>query len=373
MNDQKRMITLTRNIEYDELIELRRREKFYCPQCQEPLLMRIGQVVIPHFAHQKNSKCKGLFSEGETTTHLLGKQLLYEKFQKLNLNVQLEPYLKELAQRPDLLIEYNAMKYAVEFQCSTIPIPKMESRTEGYLKEDIIPIWILQTPKDKQPYRNGIQLLKISPFKQRFITYTQDDAHMMTFNPEAESFVYFSHLVPLGGYRFIGNVQHLSLDAQHFPFLTAKQLSESDFQIYWQLWKQERKLFLSRRLLLSKKGVQDPFLRACYFLRIQAEKLPLFIGIPVAKNIHFSVVDAEWQLLWLMFLVEKGEQFTFLSTRTIYEFSKRYPTLFLNHEAEQSVKNYNFILRNLGITCMQSKFNEKILLKLLYDQFLAKR
>lgn len=367
------MITLTRDIEYDELIELKRREQFYCPQCQEPLLMRIGQVVIPHFAHQKNSNCKSMFSEGETTTHLLGKQLLYEKFQKLNLNVQLEPYLKELTQRPDLLIAINSKKFAVEFQCSTIPIPQMESRTKGYLKEKMTPIWILKTPNDKQPFNDGIQLLKFSPFKQRFITYTQDCTHMMTFDPESESFVYFSHLVPLGGYRFIGKVQHLSLEAQHFPFLTAKQLSESDFQIYWQLWKQERQLFLSRRLLVSRKGVQDAFLRACYFLRIQAEKLPLFIGIPVANNLRFSVVDAEWQLLWLMFLVENGEQFTYLSRKMIHNFSQKYPSLFLNDEAVHSVKTYNFLLRKLGITSMQSEFDEKRLLNLIYAQILAKR
>ena len=182
-------------------------------------------------------------------------------------------------------------------------------------------------------------------------------------------------MLPLGGYRYIGKIQHLNLETQHFPFLTAIEPSESDFQIYWQLWKQERKLFLKRRLLLSRKGVQVSFLRACYFLRHQVEDLPLFIGIPVEKEkSHFAVVATEWQLLWLMFLVENGENFNYISSKMIYKFYKRYPSLFLDQKkAIYSLENYHFLLQELGITCISSEFDEKVLFRLLYAQFLAKR
>lgn len=334
--------------------------------------MKIGQIMIPHFAHQKKSNCQELFSEGETAAHLLGKYLLYEMFQKFRLTVQLEPYIKELSQRPDILVQHDHQRFAIEFQCSTIPIPQLESRTKGYLQANIMPIWILKTPKDKQPYNDGIQQIKLSPFKQSFITYIQNHAHIMTFNPETETFVYFSYLIPIGGYRFIGKVQHLALEMQRFPFLVAKVPSESDSRIYWKIWKNERQLFLNRRLFISKSGVQDPFLRACYLMRYPIQRLPLFVGVPISRKSYFSVFEAEWQMLWLMFLGEKGEDFTHLSSKMIREFCKRYPSLFVHRQAAIALEKYNLLLKSLGITCINSKIDEEMLFQYIYVQFLAK-
>lgn len=328
--------------------------------------------MIPHFAHKKQSNCQQSFSEGETAIHLLGKSQLYEMFRKLHLNVHLEPYLPALSQRPDLLVEKKQQQFAIEFQCSTIPIPQIESRTSGYLQANIIPIWILKTPKDKQPYVDGIQQVKLSPFKQQFISYTQSYPQMITFNPETSTFLYFSHLLPIGGYRYIANVRHLSLDTQHFPFLNVTDPSEEEFFLYWQIWKRNRQQFLKKRLFLSKKGIQDPFLRACYFMRCHVENLPIFIGIPVSKTSNFSVCEAEWQMIWLMFLSEQGYNLDYLSSYIINEFTKRYPLLFINKHAEDSLRNYHKIIQKLSITQLNSKFDETALYQYVYVQFLAK-
>ncbi|HWI47777.1 MAG TPA: competence protein CoiA family protein [Rummeliibacillus sp.] len=372
MNADKQLFVLTRQYARDQLIELRNHEQFYCPQCQEPVHLKIGQVIIPHFAHRKQSNCQQTFSEGETAVHLLGKHQLYEMFKKLQLNVQLEPYLPILAQRPDVLVEKEQQQFAIEFQCSTIPIPQMETRTIGYLQVNMIPIWILKTPKDKQSYKDGIQQIKLSPFKQQFIIYIQNHAHIITFDPETAAFLYFSHLMPMGGYRFIANVKHLSIESQHFPFLNVKEPSEDEFRIYWQLWKKNRQQFLKRRLFISKNGVQDPFLRACYFMGCHVENLPLFIGIPMSKTSNFSVFEAEWQMVWLLFLLEKGYDFNYISSYIIDEFRKMYPELFINKHAVKSLQNYNEILKKLGITHINSIFDETALYRYLYVQFLAK-
>lgn len=363
---------MNRNYLRNQLLELRNREQFYCPQCKEPVQLKIGHVMIPHFAHKKQSNCQQSFSEGETAIHLLGKSQLYEMFRKLHLNVHLEPYLPALSQRPDLLVEKKQQQFAIEFQCSTIPIPQIESRTSGYLQANIIPIWILKTPKDKQPYVDGIQQVKLSPFKQQFISYTQSYPQMITFNPETSTFLYFSHLLPIGGYRYIANVRHLSLDTQHFPFLNVTDPSEEEFFLYWQIWKRNRQQFLKKRLFLSKKGIQDPFLRACYFMRCHVENLPIFIGIPVSKTSNFSVCEAEWQMIWLMFLSEQGYNLDYLSSYIINEFTKRYPLLFINKHAEDSLRNYHKIIQKLSITQLNSKFDETALYQYVYVQFLAK-
>ena len=66
------------------------------------------------------NQCSQLFAEGESTLHLQGKIQLYEWFKKHGHQVKLEPYLKELSQRPDLLVTIDKEQFAVEFQCSTI-------------------------------------------------------------------------------------------------------------------------------------------------------------------------------------------------------------------------------------------------------------
>ena len=372
LNENKQLITLTRKYPRNQLLEIRSCERFYCPQCKEPVQLKIGQVMIPHFAHKKQSYCQQTFSEGETAIHLLGKCQLYEMFQKLHLNVRLEPYLSELSQRPDILVERDRQQFAIEFQCSTIPIPQIETRTSGYLQANMIPIWILKTPKDKQSYTDGIQQIKLSPFKQQFISYTQNHSHMITFDPETATFLYFSHLLPIGGYRYIANVRHLPIDTQHFPFLKVTDPSEREFFIYWRIWKQNRQQFLKKRLFISKKGIQDSFLRACYFMRCHASDLPLFVGIPVSKTISFSVYEAEWQMMWLMFLVEQGYNLDYISTYVIKEFRNRFPMLFINKNAEKSLRNYNKIIQKLSVTQFNSKFDETALCQYLYVQFLAK-
>lgn len=93
----------------------------------------------PHFAHYKNEACN-IFSEGETAEHIQGKLDLLRLFEKEKHQVELEGYLPTLKQRPDLLV--NKL-WAVEFQCSQIPIQKMMERTIGYLQAGYKVLWIL--------------------------------------------------------------------------------------------------------------------------------------------------------------------------------------------------------------------------------------
>ncbi|MGX9133424.1 competence protein CoiA [Rummeliibacillus sp. JY-2-4R] len=356
----------------DKLKELRKTEQFFCPQCEETVHLKIGQIMIPHFAHQKKSTCAESFSEGETTEHLLGKQKLYEMFQKLKMTVQLEPYLKELAQRPDILLDYNKKQFAIEYQCSTIPIPHMEHRTRGYHQSNIKPIWILKTPINKLTYKNGIQQIKLSPFKQQFISYIQGQAHMITFDAESGDFVYFSYLMPISGYRYIALVKRLPIEAQRFPFLQVEVPTEQEFLIYWKLWKKARLQFLKSRLLSSNRGVQDTFLRACYDMRYQLGNLPLFVGIPVSKSFGFSVFNAEWQLLWIHYLEEIGKDLTHISSCIIHGFREKYPNIFINKQAIESIKSYNEIIKGINISKINSAFDEEMLYRHIYVQFLAK-
>lgn len=121
---------------------LHKEDVYYCPACKTRVYLKVGQVLRPHFAHYSKKTCK-VFSEGETVEHINGKLDLFNFLKKINYQVQLEAYLPQIKQRPDLLIEYQNQKVALEFQCSSIPIEKIIERSVGYQNANYQVIWIL--------------------------------------------------------------------------------------------------------------------------------------------------------------------------------------------------------------------------------------
>lgn len=117
-------------------------KKLYCPTCNQSVFLKKGALKAPHFSHYKKEACES-FSEGETMEHLNGKLQLYTILKNNKLNVELEAYLPNLKQRPDILLNTEHQKIAIEFQCSQLPIQKMLERTRNYLKHGYQPYWIL--------------------------------------------------------------------------------------------------------------------------------------------------------------------------------------------------------------------------------------
>lgn len=136
LTEQQELFYLTGKHARAELREIRLQKQFFCPSCHTPLLLKIGEVNIPHFAHQTRTACE-TFSEPESSLHLQGKLLLYQFFSHLNFKVELESYIPQISQRTDLLV--NAY-FAIEYQCSLIPVSQLKQRSQGYLKMNMQPI-----------------------------------------------------------------------------------------------------------------------------------------------------------------------------------------------------------------------------------------
>ena len=117
-------------------------ETYICPSCQSPVHLKAGSVMRAHFAHFQKEACD-VFSEGETEEHLRGKQQLYDWLVGLGHKVEMEAYLPQIMQRPDLLLKLDREEIAIEFQCSGIAIEKVRERTEGYLNNGYKIIWVL--------------------------------------------------------------------------------------------------------------------------------------------------------------------------------------------------------------------------------------
>lgn len=117
-------------------------QKYYCPSCHEPVILRQGHYYMAHFAHLKRT-C-GTFSEGETNEHLRGKKLLATFFRAFGARVKLEAYLPGSKQRPDLLVQLpDQQLLALEYQCAPLSLRKLQKRSRGYHDVGLAELWIL--------------------------------------------------------------------------------------------------------------------------------------------------------------------------------------------------------------------------------------
>ena len=368
LTEQQQLFYLTSKLPPDELQRLKKQQSFFCPQCKEQLLLKAGQIKIPHFAHQKNSECDSLFSEGESAAHLLGKQHLFQLFTSLQLRPVLEPYLPQLQQRPDLLIAFNDRQYAIEFQCSPIAHPSFQLRTTGYLNAEITPIWILHTPeKFKSP---GIVKISINHTNAQFMKQYKKQKYLITYDEKSKTFYYISNLIHLHKLQYFAVVKPLPLSQQRFPLLVPEKISKSQFHLLLKKYRSYREYYIRHRLLLSKKGVNDRFFRAIYELRLTMTNLPIFLGIPVCNTHAFNRFCIEWQVGLFHFMNAHALTPKTMNVQAIPYFFK-WSQLELTNERKTAVEHYLTILRHLKIEQLDENIAEEQLFNVLYGELVA--
>src|SRR5690625_4395103 len=273
--------------------------QFYCPACKELVMIKAGQKVIPHFAHYPKSKCpesKG----GEGPYHEKGKLLLYQWLQSQNLHVELEPYLKEIKQQPDLLLLINDKKIAIEYQCARIPIKHIQQRNHGYKQVGIIPIWILGA---KQFKRQGKFRLKIDQFTKQFIHQFSPDTRkkLLYFCPETLQLIIFQdfYLTRVG--QALGKIQFYKLPELKFiDLFTQSIFSKADL---YELWKKEKRKFRlknSRRLY----GKDLAWRQWLYLQQIHLEQLPSPIYLPISAQYLMKTPPWDWQSRLYMGIID---------------------------------------------------------------------
>lgn len=360
---------LTPGITETALKQLRKTTVFYCPQCKEPLQLKIGAIKIPHFAHQKNSSCDTTFSEGESYEHILGKQQLYTQLSQLGLSVRLEAYLPELKQRPDVLISKANLRFALEFQCSTISSEMLQLRNEGYNSQQIIPIWLVKTPSHKVNTQGIVKVSFNEHYKKFFLT-VKEQTCLISYDPKSEKFNYFGHLLYVQGNIFIAKVQSLPLSKQQFPFYMPRPIMAHEFRKMFSLYRKYCMQHYKTRLFYSRQGVNDLFLRAIYELQLNRENLPGFIGIPIKGAERMMRFSAEWQLALFYYLHVNEIQMNKISKSTIHYFLK-WINIEETEETFSVVKRYVQLMQKLNIKTISCAYEETELIHFLYCEFIA--
>lgn len=285
------IINLAHFKQKESLLALREKEVFYCSQCFTPVVLKVGDIKIPHFAHKTLSGCD-YSNEPESSLHLHGKLLLHQFFQKRHFQSELEKFLPAIRQRADLLVEGQT---AIEFQCSAIPPNKVIQRTAGYLQHEIDPIWIGGL---KNPPNESIQEIRLKAYETELFQRKDKNPYLLAFYPDDNRFYYYSNLFYVSGSRRIGKVKSLEASRQSFPFAVPKRLSQEEFSRVYVLFLKARQQFIQSQLF-AKNRVRNLFWRACYTLQLERDRLPYSIGLPFIGAGIFRQHAVLWQLLAL--------------------------------------------------------------------------
>ncbi|WP_066025833.1 competence protein CoiA [Enterococcus mundtii] len=111
---------------------------YYCPNCGNQVFLRRGMKRIAHFFHHATSDCQ-VFSEAESEEHLNLKRQCFRWLKKSYPRVEMEGYLSQLMQRPDILAGHHAF----EIQCSPLSYERMIERTINYKANGYVVWWLL--------------------------------------------------------------------------------------------------------------------------------------------------------------------------------------------------------------------------------------
>ncbi|MEN1967222.1 competence protein CoiA family protein [Lentibacillus sp. N15] len=287
-NDGK-LITLA-TLTTSEIAALKTRRQFYCPVCQERVVVKAGTKMVAHFAHLKKENCPS--SEGgEGAYHAKGKLMLFEWLQRLRLDVQLEAYLPEIKQRPDLLITIDHKQIAVEYQCARISAKEIRKRNIGYQRLGIQPIWIIGANHFRRLSRHHI---KLDHFQCQFLhQFTpQSPLTCYFFSPDTQTLIRFHDIYITGTQQALGKLHFCKLRNMNFLDLFSQdRLSK---QKLYSLWVREKSYFRMRpRNQISRKELA--WQQWLYLKRTHAEYLPSIIHLPVSAQYRMYSPLWNWQ------------------------------------------------------------------------------
>lgn len=272
----------------ETLSELRHKEEFFCPICGERVLLKLGEQRIFHFAHKQGGICRN-FYENESNYHMEGKRQLYQWLIRQKIPAVLEYYDREIQQRPDIMFKNNGKKYALEYQCSSIPESIFVKRTTSYLQNGYIPIWILSSSHIQNKKKN---IIALSNFQYLFLrTSSSGKFYIPSYCSEKHQFQMVESITPYS----IKNA--FAIHSIHpIQKMTLHDLLEPEMNNQLNLWnwiKEIEKFTLNWTL---HPGIQHKsFLHEIYNNNLNLFLLPPEIGLPVPHSLILQTPPIIWQ------------------------------------------------------------------------------
>ncbi|OES43925.1 competence protein CoiA [Domibacillus iocasae] len=307
----------------------------FCPQCGGSVIVKAGDVNIPHFAHTSYSSCDS-FSEHESPRHLAGKADLYQWIMKTS-EAKMEARLPDGSQRPDIL----SGKIAVEFQCSTISAALFKERTDKYTARGMTPFWIY----GGKPVERKGRYMKLTPFQRLFLRYhSQLGFYFMSYCPDQKGFTIYERIIPVTPTLCEAECRFVRVEEMSFPPSAA--IGETNAFPLGAFFDEKRK-WIDRALYFGQAR-RHPFFQAVYTSGRNPYLLPEFIGLPVRSSMVLRNHPIEWQFYLL--IGEKNQPAEEIIRRRIkLGHLKEQPLPLINGlSAEKAAKEYVDLLQLIG-------------------------
>jgi competence protein CoiA len=122
---------------------------FICQLCEKPMIVKAGEVLQAHFAHQASCPNTEYSSQPESPEHREAKKYLAEHLVEefpmyAGATIEYEVPIKEVRRIADLLVTWpGGHRQAHEVQLSAITTGTLKKRTEDYEQAGIDVVWWL--------------------------------------------------------------------------------------------------------------------------------------------------------------------------------------------------------------------------------------
>ncbi|PFJ16944.1 competence protein [Bacillus cereus] len=285
-------IHLLYNRDEELLHRMRKKERFFCMACGKEVQMKLGKQKSWHFAHKKVDSCLA-FYEAESMYHMHGKELLYRWLKRQKFHVDIEHYLPEIQQRPDIFVERAGRKIAIEYQCANLSVEQLYKRTYSYWQASIQVIWII----------GGNQLKKQSAYWMKFSSLlafslqSYPQPFLIFFCPKQKSFMKCAFITSFSTNVSFSHIIYLPTETTTFETL----FSPVPFQKekLEQEWKKRKNYFRQNALTIWNYN-DKPLLRLLYQLKCTPVSFPSEIGVPLPSSFAFQTNPFIWQAFLYM-------------------------------------------------------------------------
>ncbi|WP_456280093.1 competence protein CoiA family protein [Bacillus sp. K7] len=277
-----------------------KRGRFFCPVCGGELDVKLGLQKAPHFAHKQNKSCS-IEVEPESAYHLEGKRQLYVWLKTQHASPVLEPYIKKIKQRPDIMAKIKGRMLAVEYQCATLAPDVFQKRTEGFTREEIFVQWIMGQSRLK---RTAPSFYQFSAFHWQFINASPYKS-LICYCPETRSFSRLSCIIP-----FYANHSYSSVQTIPIHRATANDLFFSELMppFQYSAWIKAIHRFRHKPHRFISKETNR--LRQLFYEKRQTPLsfLPTEVFVPVKKGAVFKSPVFVWQGFLYLFITRLGRK-----------------------------------------------------------------
>ncbi|KAA0765518.1 competence protein CoiA [Bacillus sp. SH5-2] len=332
----------------DEVLlqRMRKKERFFCIACGKEVRMKLGTQKSWHFAHKKVDSCLA-FYEAESIYHMHGKELLYRWLKRQKFHVNIEHYLPEIQQRPDIFVERAGRKVAIEYQCANLSVEQLSKRTYSYWQAGIQVIWII----------GGNQLKKQSAYWMKFSSFlafslqSYPQPLLIFFCPKQKSFMKCAFITPFSTNVSFSHTIYLSSDTTTVDLL----FSSVPFQKekLEQEWKKRKIYFRQNALPIWKYNYQS-LLRLLYQLKCPPANFPSEIGVPLPSAFAFQTNPFIWQAVLYMKCIGELVVGDCISLQYVCSYVKKYSKrrllpYFSRHIWKEAVTEYMTFLCYVGV------------------------